>query len=313
MAYDWLHFHDAMSSRIYKNQDWELHPYLSQSVLAFHNLFASAGKRSGIYEQNEIDNDDDNEHPFSGPRADFAAYEAQKQNHSLLLSFQSSFTAPLTRLFRCLDCVVIDLIPNLVKMISPNVKPTEVRGGSQSVVSVRKESERALVRSAVKIMSGLNMRFERSVARTDGRIFYQMEPPLDELITFSRMKCSPIDHSVRQILDQEYRKESVQKQSESSQFKFTKPESRSSEKAINTEGSESIAGKRYTRDNPGVKRDFFGRIINEATPGPAKKFGDSQRKSSSRKSERSVWVTFHEGFSNAVRKPISMSELLTDL
>ena len=176
MAYDWLHFHDAMSSRIYKNQDWELHPYLSQSVLAFHNLFASAGKRSGVYEQNEIDNEDDNEHPFSGPKADFAAYEAQKQNHSMLLSFQSSFTAPLIRLFRCLDCIVIDLIPNLVRMISPNVKPIEVRGGSQSIVSVRKESERALVRSAVKIMSGLNMRFERSVARTDGRIFYQMEP-----------------------------------------------------------------------------------------------------------------------------------------
>jgi chromosome transmission fidelity protein 18 len=127
------------------------------------------------------------------------------------------------------------------------------------------------------------------------------------------MKCSSIDHSVRQILDQEYRKETVKKQSESSQFKFTKPESQSSEKTVNTEGSEGIAGKKYTRDNPGIKRDFFGRIINETTPGPAKKFGESQRKSMSRKLERSVWVTFHEGFSNAVRKPISMSELLADL
>jgi chromosome transmission fidelity protein 18 len=136
---------------------------------------------------------------------------------------------------------------------------------------------------------------------------------LDELIAFSRIKCSSIDHSVRQILDQEYRKESVKKQSESSQFKFTKPESQSSEKTVNTEGSENIAGKKYTRDNPGIKRDFFGRIINDATPGPAKKFGESQRKSVSRNSERSVWVTFHEGFSNAVRKPISMNELLADL
>ncbi|OXV06398.1 hypothetical protein Egran_05833 [Elaphomyces granulatus] len=310
MAYDWLHFHDAMSSRIYKNQDWELYPYLSQSALAFHDLFASAGKRSGMYEQNEVDNENDNEHPFSGPRADFAAYEAQKQNHSILLSFQSSFSAPLTRLFRSLDCVVIDLMPNLVKMISPNVKPIEVRGGGpQSVVSLRKDSERALVRSAVKIMSGLNMRFERSVARTDGRIIYQIEPPLDELIAFSRMKCSPIDHSVRQILDQEYRKESVQKQSESSQFKFMKPGSQSGEKTAN---DENIVGKKYTPGNSGIKRDFFGRIINQATE-PARKAGETQRKPASRKSERSVWVTFHEGFSNAVRKPISMSELLADL
>lgn len=66
----------------------------------------------------------------------------------------------------------------------------------------------------------------------------------------------------------------------------------------------------------GVKRDFFGRIINEAIPRPNNP-GDGATASSdgttSTKDERKVWVTFHEGFSNAVRKPISMSELLSCL
>lgn len=62
-----------------------------------------------------------------------------------------------------------------------------------------------------------------------------------------------------------------------------------------------------------VKRDFFGRVIHESmaqNDSDAAAINPSDEKS---KAGRQVWVTFHEGFSNAVRKPISLGEMLAGL
>lgn len=177
-AYDWLHFHDMVSSKIYSNQDWELNPYMSQTILGFHHLFAGA---NGSSNKKKFDDDDTEEdHPFSGPRADFAAFEALKQNKAILTGFQSTFSAPMLRLFRSSDCVATDLVPNLMRMLSPDVKPVLVRGSEQnSVASVRKESEKALVRAAVKVMAGVNVTFEKVRVGNEGAHAgwaYRMEP-----------------------------------------------------------------------------------------------------------------------------------------
>jgi chromosome transmission fidelity protein 18 len=178
-AYDWLHFHDIISSKIYSNQDWELNPYMSQSTLAFHHLFAGNGGSSNKRKFDD-DKNEEEEHPFSGPRADFAAFEATKQNKSVLVGFQSTFSAPLLRLFRSVDSIATELVPNLMRMLSPEVKPVIVRGSEQtSVASVRKESERALVRAAVRVMSGLNVTFEKIRIGNEGAHAgwaYRMEP-----------------------------------------------------------------------------------------------------------------------------------------
>lgn len=182
-AYDWLHFHDQISSKVHTSQEWELSSYLSQSVLAFHHLFASAsGKTEAADKDEDDDNEAEEEHPFSGPKADFAAFEAQKQNRAILNSFHSAFSAPITRLFRSPDSVVIDLVPHVVRMLSPDVKPVVVRssGEQRSTASVRKESERALIRSSVRVMNGMGVTFEKVRVELEGGGHggwaYRMEP-----------------------------------------------------------------------------------------------------------------------------------------
>ena len=98
-----------------------------------------------------------------------------------MTGLQSSLSAPLARIFRSTDSLVTDLVPNLMRMLSPEVKPVVVRSGgdNRSVASVRKESERALVQSAVRVMIGLGVTFER--VRVDnggahGGWAYRMEP-----------------------------------------------------------------------------------------------------------------------------------------
>lgn len=58
-----------------------------------------------------------------------------------------------------------------------------------------------------------------------------------------------------------------------------------------------------------VKRDFFGRIIQ------AQALADVQGGSlmEKKKKEEKVWVTFHEGLNNAVRKPMTLREFLSGL
>ncbi|KAL2831051.1 hypothetical protein BJY01DRAFT_110566 [Aspergillus pseudoustus] len=322
-AYDWLHFHDTISSRVYSAHDWELGAYLSQATSAFHLLFATAqGKAQPQYK--ETQEEEEEAHPFSGPRADFAAFEALKQNQAILTAFQCSFSAPLLRLFRSPNCVATELVPNVVRMLSPDVKPVVVRGSEQkSVASVRKDSERALVEAAVRVMTGLGVTFEKVRVEAEGGAHggwaYRMEPPLDTLVTYSKATglsstSGPVRYAVRQALDQEYRKASIRKQSEalSRSGKTTASKSSSSGDATNP----AEAAKAKIGDNA-VKRDFFGRIIQEPTVTDkdsqvSKKSGSAQQ-GSSLNSGRKVWVTYHDGFSNAVRKPISMAELLGGL
>ncbi|RDW83744.1 putative sister chromatid cohesion factor (Chl12) [Aspergillus mulundensis] len=319
-AYDWLHFHDTISSRVYSAHDWELGAYLSQATSAFHLLFSTPQGRSQP-QYKDTDEEEEEAHPFSGPRADYAAFEATKQNQAILSTFQSSFSAPLLRLFRSSNNLATELIPNVIRMLSPDVKPVVVRGSEQkSVASVRKESERALVQSAVRVMTGLGVTFEKVRIENEGGAHggwaYRMEPPLDSLVSFSKAPglsstTAPVRYAVRQVLDQEYRKESIRKNSEN----------------LASTGSKKSTTK-STPDNPAdvaklkstaVKRDFFGRIIEEQGPLPqeakeqalARKASSAQQEASN--AGRKVWVTYHDGFSNAVRKPISMAELLNGL
>ena len=114
-GYDWLHFHDCLSSRIYGHQEWELNPYLSTSACGFHSLFASPSTRViGTGTMRRRTKRTPMLHPFSGIRADFTLpIEAEKQNRTLLTELQSSFAAPLQRLFSSVDAMATELMPNV--------------------------------------------------------------------------------------------------------------------------------------------------------------------------------------------------------
>lgn len=131
---------------------------------------------------------------------------------------------------------------------------------------------------------------------------------LDSLIAFSKLSGSslgsaPVRYAVRQVLDQEYRKETMRKQSDAMNAKSLHGQSA---KGQQDGGARNVSG------DVALKRDFFGRVIHE----PVRETGKETENNPSDetcKAGRKVWVTYHEGFSNAVRKPISMGELLAGL
>ena len=184
-AYEWLNFHDSLSSRVYSDQSWELDPYMSQSILAFHHLFASSTRKP--QQQNAWGGEHGFGHtdaevdpmPFSGPRADYAAFEAERANRALLQQLQSTLSIPLTRAFRRPEELAVELVPYLVRMLTPAVKPIVVGGSGESrgMASVRREEEKSMVRRGAEVMGAVGITFER-VRIDDGRggFVFRMEP-----------------------------------------------------------------------------------------------------------------------------------------
>lgn len=130
---------------------------------------------------------------------------------------------------------------------------------------------------------------------------------------------APVRYSVRQVLDQEYRNYLLRQSAGARQARYTAGRSDGQPLALQDmdKENETIGRDFDKRKKVGTKRDFFGRIVNESRPDTldANKDGEETARKErltlgSNQEVRNVWVTFHEGFSNAVRKPITLEELM---
>jgi chromosome transmission fidelity protein 18 len=144
-----------------------------------------------------------------------------------------------------------------------------------------------------------------------------MHRPIDTLTAFHMGKSAgmlpaPIRYAVRQVLDQEHRKETLLRLSNARQARSAKLDVDNSEDhSVDKENADPLG--KHRRAAPcisGVKRDFFGRTINDSRPVSAGGKGNSEDVSAAKDEESRVWISFHEGYSNAVRKPLTLRELL---
>ncbi|KAG6307829.1 hypothetical protein E4U45_003316 [Claviceps purpurea] len=350
LAYDWLHFHDACQSRLYTSQDWELAPYLSQPILACHHLFASPkrhyGGGTGGFErrwdgaghgaQRGAAEDDSPPVPFSGPRADYQAREAEKQTRSQLQALQAQLSPTLTRSFRSPEDIATELLPYLMRLVSPDVKPVVIGGSQGSTASVRKESEKIMVKRASEVLADLGIQLQRGKVESEGvgagrpQYVYRLEPDLDSLCTFETStlppSLTPTRYAVRQVLDQELARTKALRANAARQARF---------QAGATPGDIQVAPQPFTYSAPDhekhrsllaqqpfqkyklardaatiVKKDFFGRIIEAR---PLAEFDPITGEKNVQKEENKVWVTYHEGLNNAVTKPISYKDFMSVL
>ena len=145
--------------------------------------------------------------------------------------------------------------------------------------------------------------------------------PLDTLVTFETALSSmgapaPVRYAVRQVLDQEYQKNIIIRENAARQarYKAGNPEDDVEFSIANKENKGHHAQERVL----GAKKDFFGRVVREEVMPLGEIDGNAQAetkgaKKKDTKEDNKVWVSFHEGFSNAVRKPITIDELLRGL
>jgi chromosome transmission fidelity protein 18 len=347
-AYEWLHFHDSLSSHVFGGtNDWELAPYLSTPVLAFHHLFATptraqyANPMASAADPDTKAEEKDLAHPFMGPQASWAAHEATKTNENLLQSLHASLSLELTRAFKSTSDISTDLLPYLLRMLTPNITPVVVGGSAEkSTASVRKANEQTLVQRSVNAMAASGVRFERTKVNPDdagpgwqaAQWIYRMEPPLDvlgsfetggkalnELIGTGNGNAGKQRYAIRQVLDQEWKKEESRRAEAARLARFHGGDVPASGLAMpkTSAGDDGETSQNAKTAKVVIKRDFFGRPIAVPAPGSIAKESQSKKKGhgdgGDGEAEGRVWVTYHEGFSNAVKKAITLAELMKGL
>lgn len=168
-------------------------------------------------------------------------------------------------------------------------------------------------------------------------IEYMENSDLDALATFETASSlyavqPPTRYAVRQVLDQELQRTLAQRENAARQARLRSggPQvHRHDDGDGDDEDKENrpppAAGKADSARlaEKVVRRDFFGRVIaDSAAAGPSAP-GSSDGNAGGRNNKRRkipdegggeganrVWVTYHEGLNNAVRKPISLEEFM---
>jgi chromosome transmission fidelity protein 18 len=154
-------------------------------------------------------------------------------------------------------------------------------------------------------------------------VYTNILSPLDTLVTYETASISasapaPVRYAVRQVIDQEYQKNMIVRENAARQARY---KAGNPHDDVDFSFSEKRENKGHHAEERvlGAKRDFFGRVVSEdALPlqeidGNADPEGKRQGKRKDGKGDNKVWVSFHEGYSNAVRKPITINELLRGL
>lgn len=174
LAYEWMHFHDICTARVFGSQEWELAPYASQPILACHHLFASPRRHQPQptgYDRKWGDAGEVVQPlPFTGPGANYAAFEATKVNRATLQTIREKLPPCLGRAFRSPEAIARDFLPFLSRLLSPDIKPVVVGGGNDkfgSVASVRRESEKAMVRRSAAVLAEVGIELLKGRIESD--------------------------------------------------------------------------------------------------------------------------------------------------
>jgi chromosome transmission fidelity protein 18 len=144
-----------------------------------------------------------------------------------------------------------------------------------------------------------------------------MDSPLDSLSIFrtstippGELAPAPVRYAIRQVLSQSLYKQQVAQREASRQARMgTSLEAPQLKMVVNLENM-------LKRKKNEVKKDFFGRVIVSDEPQIGEEEEETRcgkRKKVQEDKNETVWLSFHEGFSNAVRKGVTLDEFMSGL
>jgi chromosome transmission fidelity protein 18 len=145
----------------------------------------------------------------------------------------------------------------------------------------------------------------------DGSFVYKLEPAgIENLITFAtETKTVRGRYAVRQLVNQQMEREKIRRRKGGTTQQIAKLDLADvieDPRGYKRGHNEIAADKKVVVER--VRKDFFGRTIAEEREDGKRRRTESGNEYS--KIQPNVWVRFHEGYSNAVRRPAAFTELL---
>ncbi|CAG8743103.1 16355_t:CDS:10, partial [Racocetra persica] len=153
---EWVHFYDQINYRTNSMQLFGLFVYYPYPIISFHRFF------SGVA------------HPrMEYPRKDYECYVQQQANESVISSALNGIKSKY-RLTLNKNIFVTEFVSYLLKIVSPELE-------SESRLS--SNLKKSILLRVVDIMLSFNLKYIQKTE--DGKSFYAIEPPIDQLVLFS--------------------------------------------------------------------------------------------------------------------------------
>ncbi|KAI8878823.1 P-loop containing nucleoside triphosphate hydrolase protein [Backusella circina FSU 941] len=281
---EWLRFYDVTNGRINEKQEYELYRYLPYSIANFHRFFAGTTSQ---------------DHRVEYPRVDYEAYAAKKSYENLMNIFLEGVHPSKRRFLSDVD-VVTELIPLLMGIISPDLRPVS----QQLIKPQEKEALKRVVDTMITY--GLSFIQERT---EDGQFTYKLEPPVEQFLVFESLPQRSLlskQYAVRQLISREIELEIIRRREEVLESNRPKSEILPRSKPDIIMKDKPIQEK--------IPTDFFGRPIasKSASENTAENNTSTLKKVAMEVDlqKPEVIYRYHEGFSNAVKKPMTVQMFL---
>ncbi|KAJ1984711.1 Chromosome transmission fidelity protein 18 [Dimargaris verticillata] len=308
---DWLAFYDQLNTSLYRagpsgsHAQAALHNYMPYPFLYFHRALANPFAKTM---------------EFSYPRVDYEMHLRQKTCHGTLLSVLQGVRSVTTRRTWTVPQMAVGLTSWLSRIIS-----AEISGHNLQLLT---SDDRSRLFRLVEILVAFGLTYVQE--RTEqGEMYYRLEPPLGQALVSTKAASGSTavslsnKYATQQMIAQEVEKEIIRRR----EAILNAQASHSPKAKASAGGSkrEALVPRPIIQDkleNPTrtiVVRDFFGRHI--APRAKADGHDSNQPTAASSGSGMvkpavctwdgtKVWYQYNEGYSNAVRKPVRIRDLL---
>ncbi|KAG0140419.1 hypothetical protein CROQUDRAFT_136699 [Cronartium quercuum f. sp. fusiforme G11] len=179
LIHDWLHFYDQIDLKMQSEQIYGLTGYLPYTIAAWRELLGRITNIAPDY-----------------PKIDYEMFQKQVAYKEVADSFKQTMP-PLMRVSFLTDVVITELIPLLMRIVSPDLRPVNSQ-------LIRRE-ERDVMMRVVTIMIELGLSFKLDKAE-DGQSTFVLDPPIDLFTQFDGKRpqdLPPPRFGVRQMIARE--------------------------------------------------------------------------------------------------------------
>ncbi|KAH8412408.1 hypothetical protein KR009_001817 [Drosophila setifemur] len=286
-ALKWFCFTDTVQNLIGRQQNYSVYPYLQYGFVAWHLLFATLAWPKIAF-----------------PTRGFEFQQKSTNQRNIFQALRKGVTSSALGVGQG-RILLLDTVPMLKRILSPQLRSVAVQ-----LLSVKEQND---LRHTIEVMVDLGLTFVQ-VKSLEGHYVFQTEPDLDALSAFPGFPGLTLPYFSRQLIAREVDLERIRraapKGGEPSKAAAAKKKPNGAPAQLPNH-LQTLKPKPISASNvrsapkQQLTKDFFGRITHKTA---SQTLADESKTDAIVKSP--IWYRYKEGFNNAVRKDVYLSELL---
>ena len=289
-ALEWIGFYDLLNEFIQTRQMYSLMAYFPYISVLFHLLYSSPKLPYLTFPQKHSEN-----------------RQIVIKNSQTILSLIEG-THPYTRTFLVPNILNLDILPYLLTIISPTMRPINTQ--------LYSSREKQQLSELVDTMICYNLTYKQEMG-ANGQYQYIFEPPVEDLVQFHGITSRVyLTYGAKQLIGREIdvekmvRAEHILKR-QGSEMIVEKSEKKETKSAKKTSHIVSATNLHKSHPNASiteevyVAKDFFGRTID-----PSLLTDRTQNAVQRKYSKFYIRFKFNEGVTDAIRRQVKMRDFM---